>query len=307
MFGDLGFEYKVGIFAQNRSPAESDGRGAPSSVTQRTTRPNTGDSTVRSARLEVLVTSRAAASERSAVSARHWRETSYEACLDAEQEPEEKRFPQAQSMMQRGFHALMEFLDFTNRRYGNPARTWFILDPEANMKLGMRQFERKCMDIGFRGHIPALWKYMDKRDSGVVTLLDLHTVTAMELARFKLLIRDRFRDSAAEMFRFLDDNRSGRVNRITFSARLQTLHYRGKASSLFQYLDRQGLGILTVHSLAFLDRWQLPAYMYYQPDPNAMRVIKAKLLELHQHPLIAWRKIDKAPLDEGWFELSPRM
>lgn len=35
------------------------------------------------------------------------------------------------------------------------------------------------------------------------------------------------RDSATEMFRFLDDNRSGRVNRVTFSARLQTLHYAG--------------------------------------------------------------------------------
>ncbi|CAE7294358.1 unnamed protein product [Symbiodinium sp. CCMP2592] len=118
-------------------------------------------------------------------------------------------------------------------------------------------------------------------------------VTAMELARFKLLIRERFRDSAAEMFRFLDDNRSGRVNRVTFSARLQTLHYRGKTSSLFQYLDRQGLGILTVHSLAFLDRWHLPPYLYYQPDPSGLRVIKAKLLELHKYALIAWRKIDK--------------
>eukprot|EP00439_Symbiodinium_sp_Y106_P071573 s188_g12.t2 len=277
-------------WAEPASPTDSEGR-----LTRGTTRPNTGDSTVRSARLEVLVTSRAAASERSAVSARHWRETSYEAAFDAAEETEEKdkRFRQAQSMMQRGFHALMEFLDFTNRRYGNPARTWFILDPEANMKLGMRQFERKCMDIGFRGHIPALWKYMDKRDSGVVTLLDLHTVTAMELARFKLLIRERFRDSAAEMFRFLDDNRSGRVNRVTFSARLQTLHYRGKTSSLFQYLDRQGLGILTVHSLAFLDRWHLPPYLYYQPDPSGLRVIKAKLLELHKYALIAWRKIDK--------------
>mmetsp|Transcript_24436 Transcript_24436/g.56635 ORF Transcript_24436/g.56635 Transcript_24436/m.56635 type:complete len:755 (-) Transcript_24436:35-2299(-) len=281
-------------WAEPSTPTDSEAPNPPSPSRPATcaTRPGTGESGTRSARLEALVTSRAAASERSAVSARHWRETSYEAALDAE-ETEEKRFPQAQSMMQRGFHALMEFLDFTNRRYGNPARTWFILDPEANMKLGMRQFERKCMDIGFRGHIPALWKYMDKRDSGVITLLDLHTVTAMELARFKLLIRDRFRDSATDMFRFLDDNRSGRVNRVTFSARLQTLHYRGQPKSLFQYLDRQGLGVLTVHSLAFLDRWQLPPYMYYQPDFTASRVIKDKLLELHQHPLIAWRKMDK--------------
>ncbi|CAK9041639.1 Uncharacterized protein SCF082_LOCUS24023 [Durusdinium trenchii] len=202
-------------------------------------RPGTGDSIARSARVEALVSSRVLASERCAESARQWQESCYK--KDLESEEEERRFPHGQSVMQKGFHALMEFLDFTNRRYGNPARTWFKLDAEANMRLGMRQFERRCMDIGFRGNIPALWKYMDKRNTGVVSLLELHTVTAMELARFKLLIRERFRDSATEMFRFLDDNRSGRVNRVTFSARLQTLHYAGKSAKLFEYLDRQGL------------------------------------------------------------------
>ena len=35
---------------------------------------------------------------------------------------------------------------------------------------------------------------MDKQNTGVVSLLELHTKTAMELARFKLLIRsERFK------------------------------------------------------------------------------------------------------------------
>ena len=39
---------------------------------------------------------------------------------------------------------------------------------------------------------------MDKQNTGVVSLLELHTKTAMELARFKLLIRsERFKDSSA--------------------------------------------------------------------------------------------------------------
>lgn len=256
-----------------------------------TPRPGTGESAARSARVEALVTSRVLVAERCAESARQWQESCYKKDLDTEEE--ERRFPHGQSVMQKGFHALMEFLDFTNRRYGNPARTWFKLDAEANMRLGKRQFERRCMDIGFRGNIPALWKYMDKRNQGVVSLLELHTVTAMELARFKLLIRERFRDNASEVFRFLDDNRSGRVNRVTFAARLQTLHYAGKSNKLFDYLDRQGLGVLTVHSLTFLDRWSLPPYMYYQPDTKGMRTVKEKLIDMHMHPLIAWRKIDK--------------
>ena len=47
--------------------------------------------------------------------------------------------------MQKGFLTLLEFITFTNRKYGNPARTWFILDAEANMRLGKRQ----CLGVFF--------------------------------------------------------------------------------------------------------------------------------------------------------------
>ena len=56
----------------------------------------------------------------------------------------------------KGCRALAEFRDFTNRRFGNPLRTWFLLDPEANMKLGEKQFQRKCMEMGFRGNVTAI-------------------------------------------------------------------------------------------------------------------------------------------------------
>eukprot|EP00913_Durusdinium_trenchii_P017683 g16622.t1 len=84
-------------------------------------RPTTRDSIARSARVEALVSSRVLASERCAESARQWQESCYK--KDLESEEEERRFPHGQSVMQKGFHALMEFLDFTNRRYGNPARS----------------------------------------------------------------------------------------------------------------------------------------------------------------------------------------
>lgn len=161
------------------------------------------------------------------------------------------------------------------------------------MKIGARQFERKCMEIGFRGNIPALWKYIDKSGDGVITLLELHNISAMELARFKLLIRERFKDSISDTFRFLDSNRSGRVNRVLFVARMQTARYTGKAGRLFDLLDKLGLGMLTIQNLSFLDRWRMPIYLYYQPDASRWKAVRDKLMEMHRHPLKAWRKLDK--------------
>lgn len=244
----------------------------------------------RSARLEAMVTSRTAASDRCAQSARNPAQV-----LDSESH----KALQAslgygqKSTLQKGFQALLDFLEFTNRRYGNPVRTWFVLDPEANMKLGARQFERKCMEIGFRGNIPALWKYIDKSGDGVITLLELHTLSALELARFKLLIRERFKDSMADAFRYLDSNHSGRVNRVMFVARMQTARYAGKAGRLFDLLDRPGLGMLTIQNLSFLETWRMPTYLYHQPDPTRWKAVKDKLMEVHRNALKAWRKLDK--------------
>eukprot|EP00931_Biecheleriopsis_adriatica_P042241 TRINITY_DN24084_c0_g1_i1.p1 TRINITY_DN24084_c0_g1~~TRINITY_DN24084_c0_g1_i1.p1 ORF type:complete len:633 (-),score=110.18 TRINITY_DN24084_c0_g1_i1:68-1966(-) len=276
-------------WAKSCSTPKNDREGQPNSVAS-VRSPSVDVAAARSLRLESLVTSRAAAAERCAASARSWRE-GHEQVVSNE---DTGGFSgQHKQMLKRGFQALMEFLQFTNRGSGNPVRTWFIMDPEANMKMGARQFERKCMEMGFRGNIPALWKYIDRKGDGVVSLLELHPQSANELARFKLLIKQRFKDSAENAFRFLDVNRSGRLNRVLFQARLQGIKYNGKAAKLFEYLDRDGLGHLTVHSFSFFDTWRLPLYTYHEPDQRKFNAVKDKLLEVYQHPLRAWRKIEK--------------
>lgn len=272
-------------------PRNDDAHGVPSRH-RPASRPTSVESAAcRSARLEAMVTSRTEASDRCAQTMR------------AKQVPviDNLTFQTLQAnfgygqktTLQKGFQALLDFLEFTNRRYGNPVRTWFVLDPDANMKIGARQFERKCMEIGFRGNIPALWKYIDKSGDGVITLLELHTHSAMELARFKLLIRERFKDSIADTFRYLDSNRSGRVNRVMFVARMQTARFTGKAGRLFDLLDRLGLGMLTIQNLSFLETWRMPTYLYHQPDASRWKAMRDKLMEVHRHPLKAWRKLDK--------------
>merc|ERR1719277_1427748 len=102
-----------------------------------------------------------------------------------------------------------EFHAFTNRRYGNSVRTWFILDPEEQMKIGEKPFLRACEEIGFKGDRSCLWRYLDSDQTGVVTLSELDPRAAMLLAEFRLLMNRNYNGVAANIYRMIDSNRSG--------------------------------------------------------------------------------------------------
>eukprot|EP00933_Yihiella_yeosuensis_P056615 TRINITY_DN5591_c1_g1_i2.p1 TRINITY_DN5591_c1_g1~~TRINITY_DN5591_c1_g1_i2.p1 ORF type:complete len:854 (+),score=150.44 TRINITY_DN5591_c1_g1_i2:123-2684(+) len=260
----------------------------PAAHETNTNRPSTSCSS-RASRVEALVSSRLAAAERCAVVSQSVRAKAFDPSCMAQLE--DKVY--GKMVLQKGWQALQEFLDFTSRRYGNPVRTWWFLDPEANMKIGERQFQRKLIEMGFRGNIPAFWSYLDGDGSGVVTLLELHPDSARHLASLKKLMRDKFQDSAEKLFEFLDDNRSHRVSKQTFVSRLKRYNFESQTAKLFDLLDRRGLGMLTLLDLKFFDTWRLPFYIFMEPDPKAYKAVYAKLMEVHQHPLKAWRKLDR--------------
>merc|ERR1711865_786135 len=64
-----------------------------------------------------------------------------------------------QSMMQKGLQALEEFNRFAEHKFGNTVRAWFVMDPDGKMSMGEKQFARACDEIGFNGHLVALWRY----------------------------------------------------------------------------------------------------------------------------------------------------
>merc|ERR1740138_1969903 len=105
-----------------------------------------------------------------------------------------------------------------------------MLDPEGNMRLGEKQFARKCVEIGFRGNIMAMWQYVDSDQTGTVSLLELDSSSAVALAGFKLLLQARFNDRSIDCFSFIDERRSGRLDRPTFIAALRRAGYRGTIS-----------------------------------------------------------------------------
>jgi len=262
-------------------------------------RTNAEEVAARSLRLESVVASRAAAAaldrtkstKSLASSATSSGRRSSRDLLAAALENPDLRLSGGKHLLQKGCVALQEFQTFSNRRYGNPVRVWFLLDQEANMKIGEKQFARRCLEIGFRGNIPALWRYMDSDQTGTITLTELSARSAIQLARFKRIIRERFRDCAQDAFQYLDDNHSNRVNRPEFVQKIKALGYEESASRLFDLLDRRGLGFVVASDMAFLDVWRPPPYTFCTPDCEGQQRLKAAMRELYQSPLKAWRRV----------------
>lgn len=194
------------------------------------------------------------------------------------------------SPLQRGFQAWEEFVRFAIRRYGNPVRLWFVMDPEEHMKIGEMQFARACEEMGYRGPVAALWRYLDRDASKHITLQEIDSSSAMLLADLKVLIEEQFDGSIDKLVRALDDNRSNRIKKTEFVTNLRKLGYRGPAKRLFDLVSRQALGFMAIEDLAFLEKWNPPPYLFSKPDERGLQAMKEALLHTHQNLLRAWLK-----------------
>jgi hypothetical protein len=197
-----------------------------------------------------------------------------------------------QSMMQKGLSALEEFTRFAEHKFGNTVRAWFAIDPEGKMTIGEKQFGRACDEIGFRGNVVALWRYLDSDQSGHITILELDAPAAITLAEFKHVIQEKFQGSALTAFCHMDDNRSDRLFKDEFVRSMRQLGFKSSsAAKLFSMFDRQRLGSITSKDVAFLDRWNPPPYLFSKPDTAGLDNFKTALRSIFTSLLRAWRQL----------------
>lgn len=194
-------------------------------------------------------------------------------------------------MLRKGCQAWLEFLEFARHRYGNTARAWFRMDAQEKLVLTEKEFVRGCDEIGFRGNIPALWRYVDADRGGHVRLWELDPRAGVILASFRKFLLDRTTDASGG-FRLLDANNSNRVYKAEFTQRLRELGHTTNLSQLFDLLDRDGYGFLVEHNLGFLHRWKPHPYLFCKPNFDAVQPFKDALLARDGPPLAkVWRKV----------------
>lgn len=193
--------------------------------------------------------------------------------------------------LQKGFHALLDFLQFGARKFGNAVRLWFAIDPEENMKIAEKQFARACEDIGFRGNIVALWRHLNRDGSGQVSLIDVDSQAAILLADFKVLLEKQFDNSLEKFMRFVDLNKSNRVAKEQFVQAMQKLPFQGSAKRLFDLICRFNSGAISLKNLQFLHKWSPPLYLFSKGDQQMLDDLLGALKELHQDNMLrAWFK-----------------
>lgn len=192
------------------------------------------------------------------------------------------------SPLQKGFQAWEEFVTFAFRKFGNPVRLWFVMDPDEHMKIGEMQFARACEEIGYRGGVTALWRYLDMDGSGHITLQEIDSASAVRLAKFKRFLNARFAGSVAQAMRALD-LRTERVPKAHFIAGLRKLGYNESGKKLFDSLVRSAhTSFLLVESMSFLERWNPPPYLLSDADQVGLGIVKETLGDLYQNLLRAW-------------------
>lgn len=234
-------------------------------------------------RMESLVAGQAEAAQRRASSPRTMVRVG---SLERVQEEKTSR----RSSLQKGFQAKEIFFDFAQRRFGNMVRLWAQLDKEENMKLGEMQFLRSCEEIGFRGNVHALYRYIDCDRSGILTFEEVDPRSTLQLMAFKSFMEKRF-GGATRAFAILDQNKSRRVYKAELVEALAHHKFEGHGPSLFELLDRRGSGFVVQSDLAYLDRWEAKPYFFVSPDNEGLEKLRSSIVEFMGPALFrAWHK-----------------
>eukprot|EP00933_Yihiella_yeosuensis_P045065 TRINITY_DN40369_c0_g1_i1.p1 TRINITY_DN40369_c0_g1~~TRINITY_DN40369_c0_g1_i1.p1 ORF type:complete len:778 (-),score=146.49 TRINITY_DN40369_c0_g1_i1:188-2521(-) len=197
-----------------------------------------------------------------------------------------------QTILQKGFNANLEFLGFCCRKFGNPVRAWFAIDPEEHMKIAEKQFARACEEIGFRGNIVALWRHLDRDFCGHITLPDIDSRSAMILADFKVLLFKECDGNVDNLFRRVQETTNYRMPRDEFISLVKKLRFKGSGKRLFDLLSRGNhFGTISAKDIYFLERWDPPLYLIVQADGRGLEALRTVLREKHENMLRAWWRV----------------
>merc|ERR1719387_1100585 len=105
--------------------------------------------------------------------------------------------------LNRGQREIRRFQDFCIQRFGSMVRAWKAFDLNGSMQLQRCELLAMCDTLGYKGDWQALWRYLDRSSSEMVTLVEFDVRAAIELAAFKKWAADSFGEDIDDMLRSL--------------------------------------------------------------------------------------------------------
>lgn len=184
-----------------------------------------------------------------------------------------------------------DFIAYLKKKYGNLVRAWrTVFNSNHSMVLPRPTFLKACADMGFASDAKTLWKVLDRDDSGFVSLDELDPKSAEVMAKFKLLIDNKF-SSVPDAFNAIDLDRTKKVGAKQFDNALKQLGWTGPTKQLFGYLDKDLRKFLQVEDFKFLEKWSPLPFLLVPPNKAAMAELKSLLMQRFGNMLKAWRHL----------------
>jgi len=190
------------------------------------------------------------------------------------------------------------FADWCRAEHGHLVSVWWKLDDDNNMSISKTEFLKGLLRLGFKGDMKKLWTILDRDNTGILSFHHFAPESALDLALFKRWAELRH-GSLTAAFQAYDADRSGTLTLEEFQQACEREeipeNLKGSEVVLFQLLGgwdrRGGLGTLSRDKLAALERWTFPAYLWQEPDFDALKQFRSVLCGKHfGNPLAAWRK-----------------
>lgn len=220
----------------------------------------------------------------------------------------QKRSRRQKEAHQRSLQAQSLFMQHIRRSYGSEVRAWRReLVTDGSFVLPLKELRRYCRKINLDVDASELWKFFDRDGDGAVRLEEVCVGAADALASFHRWARADFgscsslwdhpvmvsaRSSSQDLWAL-----GKKMLLSTFGASLKTLGWPGIDDSgvknmVFASLDQYGCGFIEHSDLEWLDGWEPPGYLSVdRPDPEAWNEIRALVLKMYKHPLLAWRTL----------------
>ncbi|CAJ1385986.1 unnamed protein product [Effrenium voratum] len=202
------------------------------------------------------------------------------------------------------------FLRQLRTAYGNEVRGLRRdVNPDGHTAT-LRDIRRYCRQVDLPVHISDLWGSLDADGDGRVRMEELCSQRAEALAKFKEWARERFGRATGiwespEAIRARAKRRGqgswvseSKMLVAAFAEALRELgwpgvHHPEERAFVFTSLDSMGCSLITVEDLDWLDRWQPSEFLAADPKPEAWVELKELLVKTYQHPLRAWRMLDR--------------
>jgi hypothetical protein len=157
--------------------------------------------------------------------------------------------------MDRGAKTLDEFLRILRGRFRTLVRAWrTVLDVHEIGRLSFAQFCHACRAMGYCGNLKGLWAELADDGTGFIELHHIDPDSHNALRQFQMVLHKHESVDVA-WHKVLDVKKKNRLDRDDIAEALERIGYLADCNTLWEALDLDGGGFITVDEIQFLWTW----------------------------------------------------